>query len=164
MLRIDARFLALRLVDNKAVLYFDAPTPSEALNWYRGKQVSSPPPGEVLTRVAQRLICIYQHRKPNLTNFSCVRVFGFSSPIRAVGCMRSLLAPIAVFVYIHILFDIFVHSFLTLSSSVGFPLFVFFSFPLFTTQATSVNHTRLFNTVRCVQRAESNIMVSDELS
>jgi hypothetical protein len=30
-------FLALRLVDNKAVLYFDAPTPSEALNWYRGK-------------------------------------------------------------------------------------------------------------------------------
>lgn len=38
---IDVRVLALRLVDNKAVLYFDAPTPSEALNWYRGKQVSS---------------------------------------------------------------------------------------------------------------------------
>jgi len=28
--------LALRLVDNKAILYFDAPTPSDALNWYRG--------------------------------------------------------------------------------------------------------------------------------
>lgn len=39
---IDTRVSALRLVDNKAVLYFDAPTPSEALNWYRGKQVPSP--------------------------------------------------------------------------------------------------------------------------
>jgi hypothetical protein len=28
--------VALRLVDNKAILYFDAPTPSAALNWYRG--------------------------------------------------------------------------------------------------------------------------------
>jgi hypothetical protein len=28
--------VALRLVDNKAILYFDAPTPSDALNWYRG--------------------------------------------------------------------------------------------------------------------------------
>jgi len=28
---------ALRLVDNKAILYFDAPSPSAALNWYRGK-------------------------------------------------------------------------------------------------------------------------------
>src|SRR6266571_925079 len=28
---------ALRLVDNKAILYFDAPSPSDALNWYRGK-------------------------------------------------------------------------------------------------------------------------------
>ena len=37
---IDVRVLALRLVDNKAVLYFDAPSPSEALNWYRGKQIS----------------------------------------------------------------------------------------------------------------------------
>nr|GAT49748.1 predicted protein [Mycena chlorophos] len=27
---------ALRLVDNKAILYFDAPSPSDALNWYRG--------------------------------------------------------------------------------------------------------------------------------
>jgi hypothetical protein len=27
---------ALRLVDNKAILYFDAPSPSAALNWYRG--------------------------------------------------------------------------------------------------------------------------------
>ncbi len=26
----------LRLVDNKAILYFDAPSPSDALNWYRG--------------------------------------------------------------------------------------------------------------------------------
>lgn len=34
---IDVLVPALRLVDNKAVLYFDAPTPSEALNWYRGK-------------------------------------------------------------------------------------------------------------------------------
>lgn len=39
---IDVLVLALRLVDNKAVLYFDAPTPSEALNWYRGKQVLLP--------------------------------------------------------------------------------------------------------------------------
>ena len=37
---IDVRVIALRLVDNKAVLYFDAPSPSEALNWYRGKLVS----------------------------------------------------------------------------------------------------------------------------
>jgi hypothetical protein len=29
-------FTALRLVDNKAILYFDAPSPSDALNWYRG--------------------------------------------------------------------------------------------------------------------------------
>lgn len=28
---------ALRLVDNKAILYFDAPSPSDALNWYRGQ-------------------------------------------------------------------------------------------------------------------------------
>ena len=49
---IDIRVLALRLVDNKAVLYFDAPTPSEALNWYRGKRVSSPISlGEVLILV-----------------------------------------------------------------------------------------------------------------
>ncbi|KAG6897339.1 hypothetical protein C0992_002397 [Termitomyces sp. T32_za158] len=27
---------ALRLVDNKAILYFEAPSPSDALNWYRG--------------------------------------------------------------------------------------------------------------------------------
>ena len=27
----------LRLVDNKAILYFDAPSPSDALNWYRGQ-------------------------------------------------------------------------------------------------------------------------------
>ena len=30
---------ALRLVDNKAILYFDAPSPSDALNWYRGMRV-----------------------------------------------------------------------------------------------------------------------------
>jgi len=49
---IDIRVQALRLVDNKAVLYFDAPTPSEALNWYRGKEVSSPfSLGEALTLV-----------------------------------------------------------------------------------------------------------------
>ena len=34
---IEVRVLALRLVDNKAVLYFDAPSPSEALNWCKGK-------------------------------------------------------------------------------------------------------------------------------
>jgi hypothetical protein len=27
----------LRIVDNKAVLYFDAPTASKALEWYRGQ-------------------------------------------------------------------------------------------------------------------------------
>jgi hypothetical protein len=31
--------IALRLVDNKAILYFDAPSPSDALNWYRGELV-----------------------------------------------------------------------------------------------------------------------------
>lgn len=52
MHEIDVRCSALRLVDNKAVLYFDAPTPSEALNWYRGKRVSSPfSLGEALTSV-----------------------------------------------------------------------------------------------------------------
>jgi hypothetical protein len=30
---------ALRLVDNKAILYFDAPSPSDALNWYRGQSL-----------------------------------------------------------------------------------------------------------------------------
>lgn len=35
-----SRGTALRLVDNKAILYFDAPSPSAALNWYRG----APPP------------------------------------------------------------------------------------------------------------------------
>jgi hypothetical protein len=28
--------LGLRLVDNKAILYFDAPSASDALNWFRG--------------------------------------------------------------------------------------------------------------------------------
>lgn len=28
--------LALRIVDNKAILYFDAPSSSDALNWFRG--------------------------------------------------------------------------------------------------------------------------------
>jgi hypothetical protein len=31
--------VALRLVDNKAILYFDAPSPSDALNWYRGSSM-----------------------------------------------------------------------------------------------------------------------------
>ena len=34
--------VALRLVDNKAILYFDAPSPSDALNWYRGPSMSLP--------------------------------------------------------------------------------------------------------------------------
>ncbi|KAF8140081.1 hypothetical protein EV363DRAFT_326100 [Boletus edulis] len=29
---------ALRIVDNKAILYFDAPSPSEALTWFRGNE------------------------------------------------------------------------------------------------------------------------------
>ncbi|KAG6845969.1 hypothetical protein H0H87_011017 [Tephrocybe sp. NHM501043] len=33
---------ALRLVDNKAILYFDAPTPSDALNWYRAINLHIP--------------------------------------------------------------------------------------------------------------------------
>ncbi|KAF8973748.1 hypothetical protein BDZ97DRAFT_1776622 [Flammula alnicola] len=33
---------ALRLVDNKAILYFDAPTPSAALNWYRAINLHIP--------------------------------------------------------------------------------------------------------------------------
>ncbi|TFK76916.1 hypothetical protein BDN72DRAFT_783503 [Pluteus cervinus] len=33
---------ALRLVDNKAVLYFDTPTPSDALNWYRAINLHIP--------------------------------------------------------------------------------------------------------------------------
>lgn len=35
-------FAALRLVDNKAILYFDAPSPSDALNWYRGEPARPP--------------------------------------------------------------------------------------------------------------------------
>jgi hypothetical protein len=34
---------ALRLVDNKAILYFDAPSPSDALNWYRGIVIQQSP-------------------------------------------------------------------------------------------------------------------------
>ena len=34
--RLISATLVLRLVDNKAILYFDAPSPSDALNWYRG--------------------------------------------------------------------------------------------------------------------------------
>lgn len=34
--------LVLRLVDNKAILYFDAPSPSDALNWFRGKYNYTP--------------------------------------------------------------------------------------------------------------------------
>lgn len=30
-------FTALRLVDNKAILYFDAPSTSDALTWFRGE-------------------------------------------------------------------------------------------------------------------------------
>jgi hypothetical protein len=30
---------ALRLVDNKAILYFDAPSSSDALNWFRGRLI-----------------------------------------------------------------------------------------------------------------------------
>ncbi|CAK5280096.1 unnamed protein product [Mycena citricolor] len=33
---------ALRLVDNKAILYFDAPTPSDALNWFRAINLHIP--------------------------------------------------------------------------------------------------------------------------
>ncbi|KAG5648123.1 hypothetical protein DXG03_006077 [Asterophora parasitica] len=33
---------ALRLVDNKAILYFDAPSPSDALNWYRAINIHIP--------------------------------------------------------------------------------------------------------------------------
>ncbi|KAJ6519549.1 hypothetical protein C8R45DRAFT_951875 [Mycena sanguinolenta] len=33
---------ALRLVDNKAILYFDAPSPSDALNWYRAINLHIP--------------------------------------------------------------------------------------------------------------------------
>jgi len=33
---------ALRLVDNKAILYFDAPSPSEALNWFRAINLHIP--------------------------------------------------------------------------------------------------------------------------
>ncbi|KAF8559264.1 hypothetical protein OG21DRAFT_1402935 [Imleria badia] len=33
---------ALRIVDNKAILYFDAPTPSEALNWFRAINLHIP--------------------------------------------------------------------------------------------------------------------------
>ncbi|KDR85180.1 hypothetical protein GALMADRAFT_330695 [Galerina marginata CBS 339.88] len=33
---------SLRLVDNKAILYFDAPTPSDALNWYRAINLHIP--------------------------------------------------------------------------------------------------------------------------
>ncbi|KAH9486751.1 Guanine exchange factor for Rac 30 [Psilocybe cubensis] len=33
---------SLRLVDNKAILYFDAPTPSAALNWYRAINLHIP--------------------------------------------------------------------------------------------------------------------------
>jgi len=32
----------LRLVDNKAILYFDAPSPSDALNWYRAINLHIP--------------------------------------------------------------------------------------------------------------------------
>lgn len=42
MVLIEApRPVALRLVDNKAILYFDAPSPSDALNWYRGELTRS---------------------------------------------------------------------------------------------------------------------------
>ena len=153
---IDFRALALRLVDNKAVLYFDAPGPSEALNWYRGKQVSSPfPLGEALTRAVQQLIYTYQHRKHNLTGSSCARAPGFSSPIHAADCMRSLFVPTAVSVYIHILFNIFVPSFKSLThffcriSPLRFFLRRFFFSPL-ATQGSFVNYTRLFTPVCCV--------------
>jgi len=33
---------ALRLVDNKAILYFDAPSPSDALNWFRAINLHIP--------------------------------------------------------------------------------------------------------------------------
>jgi len=33
---------ALRIVDNKAILYFDAPSPSEALNWFRAINLHIP--------------------------------------------------------------------------------------------------------------------------
>lgn len=36
------KVVALRLVDNKAILYFDAPSPSDALNWYRGSSMFLP--------------------------------------------------------------------------------------------------------------------------
>ncbi|KAJ7456710.1 hypothetical protein FB451DRAFT_1512111 [Mycena latifolia] len=36
------RLTALRLVDNKAILYFDAPSPSDALNWYRAINLHIP--------------------------------------------------------------------------------------------------------------------------
>jgi hypothetical protein len=38
-LSLTRLLVALRLVDNKAILYFDAPTPSDALNWFRGESL-----------------------------------------------------------------------------------------------------------------------------
>jgi hypothetical protein len=58
-------FVALRLVDNKAVLYFDAPSTSDALNWYRGKSFYHLTSEFKLTYDHQPSICTYQHRKSN---------------------------------------------------------------------------------------------------
>src|SRR6267154_803196 len=43
VMTISSLSLALRLVDNKAILYFDAPSPSDALNWFRGKDAECSP-------------------------------------------------------------------------------------------------------------------------
>ena len=41
MLTIRSVVLALRLVDNKAILYFDVPSTTEALTWFRGMPFSN---------------------------------------------------------------------------------------------------------------------------
>lgn len=42
--RLTVCTIALRLVDNKAILYFDTPSTSDALNWFRGKHSNSTNP------------------------------------------------------------------------------------------------------------------------
>lgn len=67
-------YAALRLVDNKAILYFEAPSTSDALTWFRGTQSSIISVDCVLTNDLS-----YQPPYPRFQSvvaLTCVRIAG----------------------------------------------------------------------------------------
>ena len=105
-------FAALRIVDNKAILYFEAPTTSDALTWFRG---TFPPILANRTQIencrSQQSTYIYrrQHQKYDVRNQT-------SAPRRWLrrGCRETRRFSSLTSSSIHI---VIIHSFITISYS-----------------------------------------------